>query len=668
MSRSGASRGLDEREGPAVTQEPPVSKNRSVHWTALQVAIALACLIGAVFFPIGGFEFVDYDVTGQVVENPWIRGLTWENVQHIFTSRCVTSYYPVRTLSFALDYQLWELWPGGFKLTNGLIHLANVLLVFWLILRLIAYPATDSPKTAQTRYDVFLAGFCAGIFAVHPIVVEPVAWVAGREELLMTLGALACFHLHLAARRLDSESGRRVRSVICDLLAAICCVAACLSNAVGAVIPLMVTVWDVLMLDRPKLWRIFRGTSALWVASVATIAIKRIGDPGVAAAEPDFFSAERLYVVAKVYWLNLQSIAWPTDLAACRRRIELGSFLDLPFILGVVLIVLTGVLVWSLRRRKLVLMGLLWFGIALAPASQIMVHHIHRADRFLYLPLAGLAIAVAMGLRPMERYLKTPVLRIGAPALAVWSLLLLGILAAGQVQTWRNSISMWKNCVRIDPDNALARHVLGYNLAYRGQYDEAMEHREAQLSLDFNNPEAMRFAALLAVKGTETQPSNCALAVQLARRACELTRWDNPRHLDVLAVAYSSLGQSQVDDQHLQRAIQSYRTALEVDSDCRQALVQLAVVLATCSDERFRKPQEAVALVERAAKSVDHADPNMLVILATVYAEAWEFDKAIATTEKAIQLAQSGGQAQLVEPLRQRLEQYRKRIPPETLR
>ena len=105
--------------------------------TMLGVA-ALVYLECVVFYPLllHNFEFVGGDVRSQVINYPHVHGLSAENVKHIFTSRCVTSYYPVRALTFAIDYQRWGLNPRGYKLTNGLIHLANVLLVFWLILRL----------------------------------------------------------------------------------------------------------------------------------------------------------------------------------------------------------------------------------------------------------------------------------------------------------------------------------------------------------------------------------------------------------------------------------------------------------------------------------------------------------------------------------------------------
>ena len=112
-------------------------------------AVALAFLVTAVFYPIVGFEFADIDVGRQLVENPHVHGLSLENLQHIFTTRSTTSYYPVRSLSLAIDYQIWGLNPTGFELTNGLLHLANVLLLYGLILRLLSSRSLPQSPAAQ---------------------------------------------------------------------------------------------------------------------------------------------------------------------------------------------------------------------------------------------------------------------------------------------------------------------------------------------------------------------------------------------------------------------------------------------------------------------------------------------------------------------------------------
>ena len=102
-----------------------MQKSSAIRWPILLGVIVLTYLVCAVFFPLLSFDFIDYDVGLQVTRNPHVWGLTGENLKHIFTSWCVSSYYPVRTLTFAVDYQLWGLNPGGVKLTNGLIHLTN---------------------------------------------------------------------------------------------------------------------------------------------------------------------------------------------------------------------------------------------------------------------------------------------------------------------------------------------------------------------------------------------------------------------------------------------------------------------------------------------------------------------------------------------------------------
>ena len=87
-------------------------------WSISLAAATLACLVLAVFLPILDFEFIDYDVKGQLLENPHVQGLDVASVKAIFTSRCITSYYPVRTLTYMADCQIWGLHAGGFKLSN----------------------------------------------------------------------------------------------------------------------------------------------------------------------------------------------------------------------------------------------------------------------------------------------------------------------------------------------------------------------------------------------------------------------------------------------------------------------------------------------------------------------------------------------------------------------
>ncbi|MFC1597658.1 tetratricopeptide repeat protein [Planctomycetota bacterium] len=644
-----------------------MEQRRPARWPILVAVAALVLLVSAVFWPIPGFEFVDLDVDQQVLHNPHIQGVTWANLKHIFTSRCLTSYYPIRTLSLAVDHHFWGLDPTGFKLTNGLLHLANVLLVFWLVLRLLRYPAAADGAPSTWR-DVCLAMFSSGIFAVHPVVVEPVVWVAGREELLMVLGALGCVHFHMTARRLGEEGARPRWALVCHGCAALCCAAACLSNAVAAVIPLLIVAWDVLTLTGPKLWRILSGTAALWVIGAATVVIKvsyqamwtldRFGIRPV-VDEPAVFSVERLTMIANLYWLNLKTLFWPTNLAVHYAPARPEGFVDAGVILGGAAIGLTCAVLWCLRRRKLVLLGLVWLGLALAPASQIMPHHIHRADRFLYLPLVGLVLAVAMGFKPLVNALKGRGQVAVAVASGVVGLLLLVWLSTGQVETWRDKLSLWEHCVSVDPDNALAQDALGSVFRKRGQMRQAMQHYQRAMELDYNNDKALHLFALQLATCEDPRLRNYDEAIRLAERACELSKWQDSRYLGGLATVCTISADGLAAGGRFGPAIDNYRRALELDPKLDLALYNLAWLLATCSEEELRRPGEAVRLAQEAYELTEDPAAQHLEIVAVVYAAAGRFREAVAAAEKAVQLAEAAGNWPYADQLRSRLESFR---------
>jgi len=640
-----------------------VEETSPARWPTLLALIALAYLVFAVFYPMLGFEFVDLDVASQVVRNPQIQRLSAENLKEIFTSWCVTSYYPIRTLSYAVDHQIWGLNPKGFKLTNALIHLANVLLVFWLILRLYRHPAMahGSPKR---WWAVSVAGFSAAIFAVHPVVVEPVVWVAGREELLMALGALGCIHFHLTARRLGEDGGKRPQAVVCHACAALCCAVACLSNAVAAVIPLLIVSWDLLTLAPPRLRRLLYGTSTLWAISGATIVLKKLGQ-SMEPSRPDvaLVSLERLMRVLNVYWLNLKTLAWPTHLTIDYPRVVPQSFRDEGVILGGLAVGLTCAVLWSLRRRKLALFGLLWFGLALAPSSQIIPHHLARADRFLYLPLAGLAVAAAAGLRPLGSVLRNrPAV---GTVIAAGLLVLLGLdkLSAARLQTWRDSLSMWKECVRTNPNNAYAHACLADSLSEKGRFDLAIPHYRSSLSIDPDGKTAINNYAFRLATWPDERLRDYKAAIRLARYGCEQTKWGDPQLCHTLAVAHMNFASALRRDRRFDLAIKNYNKAIEANPDYEVPLFNLALLLATCSDPKFRRPEEAVRLAERACGLIDDPDPVPLSILGEVYAQTGRFDKAIATTERAVELARAAGDSETAAELERRLDLYRAGIP-----
>ncbi len=535
-----------------------MGESKSGRRAVLLGALMVAFLVAVVFWPILGFDFVDYDVQTQLLANPHMTGLSAENLKYILTSPCITSYYPARSFSFLVDYEIWGLNPMGFKLTNLLIHLANALLLYWLVLRMFRSASDSRPLD---RWDASVAAFSAGVFAIHPVVVEPVAWVAGREELMMLLGALGCFHLHLSARRLGEE-GKRGPAVACFIGAAFCCVMACLSNVVGAVIPAIITSWDLLTLPRPRFGKLLRGTTALWLIGLTVILIKKTTYTGeLLNTELPLVSFGRLLLALRVYWLNLTSLIWPTGLAIRYGWHVPQTAYEVEVILGALALAVTCLALWKLRSRKLVLFGLLWFGLALAPP--ILPHHVHRADRFLYLPLVGLLLALALGLRPIVRAAKGRRQRLATVSACVGCLLVLDILSAAQVQTWRSDLALWQHAVEVTEDNAMAQRALADHLAAAGRFEQAIPHYREAIRIDPDDLRALNNYAVYLATCDDRELRDYKLALELATRCHQLEPGEELVFRQGRLRIYASCAEELATRGHVQEAIQFYEKALE---------------------------------------------------------------------------------------------------------
>ncbi len=630
-------------------------------WPIVLAMLTLTCLVCGVFVPIVGYDFVNLDVYSQILDYPHIRSLSWENTKQIFTSRHVTSYYPVRTLTFAVDYRLWGLKAGGFKLTNGLIHLANVLLVFWLILRLLRHPAAAG-VSPRTWWDALVATFAAGLFAVHPLVVEPVTWVSGREELLMTLGALGSIHFHLAARNLQESGASRTRVLACHAGTILSCAAACLSNAVAAVIPLLITVWDLLTLDRPRGRRIACSSAPLWAIGVAAVVIKKLGKGHDTEVIAHVFSTEWLMSILKLYWTNTRAVFWPRNLALTYEWTRPESFLDVEVILGATVAALTGVALWMFRRRPLALFGLLWTGIALGPTSQIMPHYVAQADRFLYLPLLGLAIAVGAVAKPLGGIPRRRGVIDAAPAAVALGLILLGLLASRQVQAWRSNFAVWNNCLMVSSDNYIAHRFLADEYADGGQFDEAYYHYKEALRLNTENEKALSNFARMLVTHDDLDKRDYELALRLAHFACEITEWNDPEMLRTLAMVYNNHAVKLGNDRQYERAAANYSRAIETDPEYASPVFNLALLRATCDDGRFRQGERAVYLARRGCEMVGRPGANHLMVLASAYIEAGSSDEAIRTMEEAVRQAIREDNPHLADLIRDRLALYKAQV------
>ncbi|MBN1676514.1 MAG: tetratricopeptide repeat protein [Kiritimatiellae bacterium] len=547
----------------------------------LRAALLLA--VAAVFARASGAGFVGYDDDRHVLDNPLIRELSMKNLARILSPGASTSYYPVRTLSLAADHLVWGLDPRGYHLANVALHAANVFWVFAIGRRL----ARREPARGARGWPALAVFLGAAFFAVHPVIVEPVMWVSGREELLMAFFVLAAlwFHMDPGVHEEVRHAGiRRLTSVSCAALA-------CLSNVAAAVVPVLAAAWDMTM-PKPagrsvgkRLALIVGRTWPLWLMAAAAVALKAyaytLPDPrGEDRVVPLLTIPARSLTVLNTVRLNLTAILWPRALSPIYPFMVPAGPAEPGVLAGLCLLLLAACGLWLVRRNRPLLFGFLWVLIALGPAAQVVPHHIQRADRFLYLPIAGLAVAAGLALARVSRAARAPC----AGALAVL-LAVLGVAAWRQTAYWHDPVSLFSRVLDLHPRSHVGHYNLAIALARRGDTERALAHYREAIRIEPAFADAhYNLGNLLRDAGrTSDALPHYAEAARL-----------KPDRADV----YNELGQILFETGHSADAERYYTRALALDPYFQQARNNLGVAAAARRqfDDAIRHFSEALTL------------------------------------------------------------------------
>ncbi len=463
----------------------------------------------------------------------------------------------------------------------------------------------------------------AALFAVHPVVVEPVAWVAGRENLLAGLFTLMCLHCHLSARAAGTRPGRRWGLYA---LAAGCALAGGLSNAIAAVIPALVVACDLIM-ARPVRWlRLAGETWALWLISAGTIYLKFLTDhmetgDGIRASSSPLGAVGRVLTAAYTYWSNMRALFWPRNLALIYPNVVA----DNPWIKGVMagafLAAALLAIIWLTRRYRPVQLGLVWFLVAVLPASQVLPNPVFRADRFLYLPLMGLALAVgsAAALYPRRRITLGAVMAGGVAALAV-----LTMIATSQIRVWQDSVTLFERSARVNPTEPAVHINLGAALLQRNELERANRHFLKALRL--RNRGAVSAIAQLNLGTAYLRLGEVDEAILRFSEAIRLNP-DDPR-------GYNSRGYARLvkgEPDHRQ-AIADFNRAIELRSDYAEAYLNRGSAYADL--EQF---EEAIADYTRVI-ALQPGNAQALHNRGTAYGRLGQLQAALQDLDRAVAL------------------------------
>jgi len=439
--------------------------------TFVLLALALAVLAVALYVPTLRNGFINFDDPDYVTRNAHVlRGMSWENVVWSFgTNNPAANWHPLTWISHMADVQIFGLKPWGHHLINVLLMAADVVLLFLFL--------------ASATGRIWRAAAVAAIFAVHPMNVEGVAWVAERKQVL------SLFFMFLALLAYVAYARRRSlgRYVLVAALFAL----ALLSKVMIITLPFALLLLDYWPLERfsliseggetPPFWKSFLGlvmekiplfllsAAATWI----TVGIHR-REGALTASMP---LSWRLKNVIYSYAVYLWKAICPTRLAVFYPHPENRLAVWQVAVAALVLLAIS-VLAWKNRDKKYLEMGWLWYlGTAFPMIGLIQSGRQGMADRYAELPLLGVFVGVVWLVADelVKRKLDTKVAAAGFAAL----LFPLMFLTYRQIGYWKDSETLFTHAVQVTTHNGMAENNLGAALMEKGELAAALPHFQA---------------------------------------------------------------------------------------------------------------------------------------------------------------------------------------------
>jgi hypothetical protein len=559
-----------------ITQAP----RRERVWPFL---LALAVLTLAVYWQAASFELTNYDDSGYITRNPPVlSGLNARSVNWAFTSYYQFNWHPLTWLSLMGDSQIAkrthrEPGPtsaGVYHITNVALHLANVLLLFLLLNRLIG----TRPSTQLRMPSSWLSAFVAALFAIHPLHVESVAWVTERKDVLSTLFMLLAMLAYVAYIRKreeagegfgpeprtakDRQSSKSTAPTGLYLVAVTAFALGLLAKPMLVTLPILLLLLDYWPLGRfpetrhpthntkPVIFLIVEKIPLFALAAASCAMTIRAQSAGGAVTSLGLLPiGVRLANAAVSSVTYIGRMFWPANLAMFYPHPN-RSLPEWQTALSVAVLVAITALVIVLRKRApYLLVGWLWYVITLIPVSGIVqVGEIGMADRYTYVPLIGLFVMVVWGVADLAAS-KPVVARALAVAGAI-AVVALAVCAHHQAGYWRNSIILWERTIEVTRRNPVAESNLADAFVKLKNYDRALPHLKRAVELRPNYANAhFGLGFVLSQKG---QWAEAARHFRVAAESCP----ENANYHANLGVALANSGHADEGTAELQKAVE----------------------------------------------------------------------------------------------------------------
>jgi len=605
-----------------------------------------------------------------------------------FSLESPSQYFPLTYTSFRIERMLWGLKPSGYHWVNILLHAANALLL-WRLLAELRVPG---------------AWLAAGIFALHPVQVESVAWITERKNVLMAfffLLALLAWMRFIDERnqrpiqRSRARRKQRAKEVTQAgklgplswrfyWLALIFYVLALCSKSTASTLP--AALFLILWLQKKRIdWRRVLQIAPFIILGLAMGLITIWWERYHQFTHGPMFARgplERLIVATHAAWFYLGKLFWPANLTFIYPQWTVNPNNPLSYIWLVAGIVLC-VAIYFARRYvgRSVEVAAAFFVVTLSPVLGFIMLYTFRytfvADHYQYLACIGPIALVSAGLVKLTNSVEYGPRVLFALGIMIFTTL--GLLTWRQSANYRDRETLWRITIDRNPGCWMAETNLGSELSEGGDFNGAIAHLEKSLRLKFDAPEAHNSLTYALFRKGEADaaiaeahvamnfdPNNAdthavlgmALmtkgqleeAIAQLSKAVEILPDYSHAHYN-LAVALAEKGDP-VD------AIAHYEKAIQAQPDLVEALTNLAWTFASSSDANIRNGPKAVELAEKASRLTNDTSPVVLRTLAAAYATNKSFDKAIETSRRALQSAEEQRNSELAETIRREMSLY----------
>jgi tetratricopeptide (TPR) repeat protein len=664
-----------------------VMKKTPKKYQSIYIYLILALTTTAVFYQVCTYDFINFDDTTYIYENPNIQnGITPKAIKWAFTTGYASNWHPLTWLSYMLDWQLYGPEPAGYHITNLIFHIANTLLLF-IVLK-------------QMTHKLWPSAFVAALFALHPLHVESVAWVSERKDVLSTF-----FWMLTMWAYVRFVNRPKIASY---LLVIVFFALGLMSKPMLVTLPFVLLLLDYWPLDRfsPKRGKagskyslpyLLVEKALLFAMTLTSCIVTFIVQKKGGAMEWENYSLPvRLANAFISYMQYIIKMVWPSRLAVFYPHPNQNVSILYAVISAVFLLVVTILIFRFAKNHRYLLTGWFWYLGTLVPViGLIQVGAQAIAYRYTYITLTGLFIIIAWGLPDLLA--KWQYKKIALTLSALLIIIAISVCAHFQLRYWQNSLTLFQHdlnvtrdnyvahfcvagplreqgklnetiyhcseAIRIKPKYTKALNCLGIALCEAGRIDEAIPYYKKAVEIDPHFDDAnINLALALAAKGDSAAThinTGHALALQgkLDEAAVHLTEalWLDPQS----AQAHYYLGQVLVQIGKIGKALTHFEKALRLKPDWIEPMNNLAWLLAASKETTIHNPDKAIRLVRRACELANYKEPVLLDTLAVAYAAKGDFSKAIETAEKALELCQSSEQKTLKKEIESRLALYK---------